>query len=210
MYIPAYSSVTNPQLLKSFLLENSFGTLVTSSANDLSANHYPFLLTEENEELILWTHLAMGNPQWKNVSEAECLVIFTGPHTYISPKFYEEKLNVPTWNYTAVHAKCSAEIVFDENLQKDLMKKLVQIHETRNGTNWDYKLPEKFHEDLLSAIVWIRLRVKSLEGKFKLSQNRTQRDYEKVIASLSERPSDANKELLKYMSLTNPYSSGQK
>jgi transcriptional regulator len=95
MYIPPYSSVTDQEFLKSFIQENSFGTLVTYS-NGLSANHYPFLLSEENEDLILWTHLSKGNPQWKNISEQECLVIFTGPHTYISPEYYEDKLNVPS------------------------------------------------------------------------------------------------------------------
>jgi transcriptional regulator len=124
MYIPAYSSVTDQELLKAFIQENSFGTLVTYS-NGLLANHYPFLLSEVNEEVVLWTHLAKGNPQWKDISEQECLVIFTGPHAYISPEYYEEKLNVPTWNYTAVHAKCEAEIVSDKLIQKELMKKLV-------------------------------------------------------------------------------------
>lgn len=208
MYIPTYSIVSDKDLLKSFIQDHSFGTLIVSSES-LSANHYPFLLTEENEGLVLWTHLAKGNPQWKTIADQKCLVIFTGPHAYISPEYYEEKLNVPTWNYTAVHAQCEGEVISDELLQKQLMEKLVQLHESKNGTSWDYNLPKKFHDELLNAIVWLKLKVISLEGKFKLSQNRDQRDYEKVVASLSEKHSENIRELLNYMTLTNPHP-GQK
>jgi len=204
MYVPNYSAVDNLDFLKDFISSHSFGSLITSSKDGISANHYPFLLSTEGEQIFLWTHLARSNPQWKDLAN-ECTVIFTGPHAYISPTYYINELNVPTWNYTAVHAKCKAEVVSDIKLEKELMKKLVLFYETGNQTNWNYDLPEDFHEKLLKAIVWVKLEVVQLEGKFKLSQNRTQSDYESVIKNLTEKTSDNDQELLRYMHLTNPF-----
>jgi transcriptional regulator len=204
MYLPKYAAVDNFDFLKDFITSHSFGSLVTSSSNGLSANHYPFLLITEDKKTFLYTHIARSNPQWKEVAN-ECLVIFSGPHAYMSPTYYVTKLNVPTWNYTAVHAYCNAEVISDMNFEKELMKKLVHLYEEKNHTKWNYELTEDFHEKLLKAIVWIKLEVVKLEGKFKLSQNRDQIDYESVIKNLTEKSSDNNKELLWYMDLTNPF-----
>ena len=204
MYIPKYSAINDSNLVKEFISSHSFGTLVTSSSDGLSANHYPFLLSTEDDQTFLWTHLSRSNPQWKDLSN-ECLVIFNGPHAYISPTYYVNELNVPTWNYTAVHATCQGEVVSDIKLEKELMKKLVLFYEEKNQTNWNYELPEDFHEKLLKAIIWVKLKVIKLEGKFKLSQNRDQQDYESVIKTLTKKTSDNDKELLKYMNLTNPF-----
>lgn len=202
MYVPKYSHITDTCLLKDFILSHPFGTLVTG---DLNANHYPFLLKEENGSIVLYTHLSRSNPQWKTIHESDCLAIFTGPHSYISPVHYVNKLNVPTWSYTAVHARCSAQVVSDSQKEKDLMKALVDRHEKMNGTNWDYQLPEEFHESLLKAIVWLKLEVKQLEGKFKLSQNRDEADYTSLRNALLKDDSDNMKELLRLMDVTNPY-----
>lgn len=203
MYIPKYASTTDSSLIKSFIKDNSFGALISNSGRN--ANHYPFLLTEENGKTNLWTHLARSNPQWQELQAKECLVIFTGPHAYISPTYYINELNVPTWNYTAVHANCTAEVLADPFLEKELMKKMVAFYEEKNLTNWKYELPDDFHNNLLKAIVWIKLEIVSFEGKFKLSQNREQQDYKKILETLSERGSDNDKELLRYMELTNPF-----
>lgn len=204
MYLPKYSTIDHSDFLKDFINSHSFGSLITNSSNGLSANHYPFLLSTKGEQTFLYTHLARSNPQWRELTN-ECLVIFSGPHAYISPTYYVNSLNVPTWNYTAVHAYCKAEVVTDMDREKELMKKLVSFYEKENETNWDYELPEDFHEKLLKAIVWIKLEVTKFEGKFKLSQNREQIDYESVIKNLNEKPSDNDQELLRYMNLTNPF-----
>lgn len=205
MYIPKYSEVHDLKLIKSFLEEYGFATLVNQISEGISANHYPFLVDQEGEDLVLWTHLALGNPQWKSLSQSmKALVIFTGPHSYISPVYYKDPLNVPTWSYTAVHATCACEIVKDPQSAKELMKRLVETYESKNRTNWEYKLPEDFHEQLQKAIVWLRLRVTSIEAKFKLSQNRDKDDYLGVIEEFSKRTSENDKDLLRYMKLTMP------
>lgn len=204
MYVPKYSQVTDIVLLKDFILSHSFGTLVTK---DLNANHYPFLLAEEKGEIILYTHLARSNPQWQNIHDKDCVVIFTGPHSYISPLHYVNPLNVPTWSYTAVHAQCTAEVISDSEKTKQLMKSFVAHFENQNGTSWDYNLPEDFHEKLLKAIVWVKLKVHQLEGKFKLSQNRDEADYTSLRKALEKDSSDNMKEMLKLMDATTPYPS---
>lgn len=205
MYIPKYASASDLNFLKNFIQEHSFGALISDTG--MNANHYPFLLTEDKHKIFLWTHVAKNNPQWQEIKDKECLAIFTGPHAYISPSFYMNELNVPTWNYTAVHAHCSAKIINDPILEKDLMKRMVTFFESRNNTNWTYNLPDEFNESLLKAVVWIRLEVLELEGKFKLSQNRDRKDYERVIQSLTGRGSEEDKALLRYMELTNPFKS---
>jgi len=204
MYVPSYSEQKELPLICSFINEYPFGTLVTHSDLGLNANHYPFLL-DNNEEIVLWTHLAKNNPQWKYFQDKkECLLIFTGPHAYISPAFYENKLNVPTWNYTAVHLNCEADIVDDIKLQQQLMKRLVENFEETSQTNWQFDLPEEFVQKLSSAIVWLKFKVKKVDAKFKLSQNREKADYLKVLNEFSTRDSDNDQELFKYMNLTMP------
>ncbi len=200
MYIPAYASVPDRPLLVKFLREHSFGILVGA---DFSANHYPFLITEEGDDLVLWTHLARSNSQWKDLDGKECLAVFSGPHGYISPSHYVNPLNVPTWNYTAVHAHGEVSVVSDPMIVQQRMNELVKDHEARSGTNWNYDLPEEFHRQLLAAIVWLRIRVTKLEGKFKLSQNRKREDYDRLVEALCERP--GYEELLSYMRLTDPF-----
>jgi transcriptional regulator len=114
------------------------------------------------------------------------------------------KLQVPTWSYTAVHNNCVASVINDPSLELHLMKELVAFYEHKNQTNWDYNLPEEFHHRLLKAIVWVKLDVTKIEGKFKLSQNREKVDYENVVLSLAKK-GDAE-DLLRYMALTNPHS----
>ncbi len=202
MYIPKYSATADLKLIKQLINDYGFGTLITSSINGMSANHYPFLLSEEGEDLILWTHLARSNPQWKELNQAECLAIFNGAHAYISPAYYLNPLNVPTWNYTAVHAKCISEIIDDHKLELELMKKLVKFYEDKNRTSWNYDLPKDFHDRLLKAIIWVKLKVVSIDGKFKLSQNREKDDYDNLIKVLSK--NSENTELVNYMRLTTP------
>jgi transcriptional regulator len=203
MYVPKYASTSDSILIKSFIQEYSFGALISSSGTN--ANHYPFLLSEENGKTFLWTHLARNNPQWQDLDLQKCLVIFTGPHAYMSPTYYIDKLNVPTWSYTAVHANCTAEIVSNQSLEKEMMKQMVASYEKKNQTEWSYDLPDEFHEKMLRAIVWIKLEVNSFDAKFKLSQNREQADYQNIIQILSKKSSDNEKALLRYMKLTNPF-----
>lgn len=203
MYKPSHFAIEDLEQLKAFIKEHSFATLITVQKNQINANHYPFLLTQEKEQLYLWTHLAKSNSQWTELQE-ECLITFTGPHTYISPAYYINKPHVPTWNYTAVHVKCLGEIVLDPILNKALMDQLVLENESKYQTHWDYNIPADFQEKLSNAIVWIKFKVIQIDGKFKLSQNRKIEDYQSVVENL-EKQSPTYDELLRYMKLSNPF-----
>ncbi len=158
MYLPNYSEVKDLALIKAFIENHSFGAFITATAEGINVNHYPFLLEQKGTEWILYTHLARSNPQWKSLSASSPMVtaVFTGPHTYVSPIYYKDPLNVPTWNYTAVHASGPCEVVNDDALSRDLMKRLVEFYETKYQTHWKYELPESFHEGLLKGIVWVK------------------------------------------------------
>lgn len=200
MYITPYSAVADLRVLHDFIRENSFGSLVSTSAGGPSVNHYPFLANNDQNGFALWAHISRSNPQWRDLEiSPKCLAIFTGPHCYVSPVYYKAPLNVPTWNYTAVHVSAEAEIIKDESLERELMRKFVAHYEEKNGTNWTYELPEDFHAKLLKAIVWIKLKPTAIEGKFKLSQNRSPEDYAGVVRALEERGSENDLSLLKYM-----------
>jgi transcriptional regulator len=206
MYIPKYSEVHDPAFLVEFIRQHSFGELICVSAEEPVVNHYPFLVELDAQgNFVLWVHVARNNPQWKMLERSSrCLAIFTGPHSYISPVYYKNSDNVPTWSYTAVHVRASVEVLRDEQRERQLMKNFVAHYEAVNGTQWDYDVPEDFHSRLLKAIVWLKLTPESVEGKFKLSQNREKADYDGVIEEFSRRTSEADRELLRYMRLTTP------
>ncbi|MBI3566102.1 MAG: FMN-binding negative transcriptional regulator [Elusimicrobia bacterium] len=198
MYVPRYAEQTDVAALHEFIAAHPFGTLVTA-AGGLEANHFPFLL--DAEEGTLWTHLARANPQTAALrGGAPCLAVFAGPHAYVSPALYAGALNVPTWNYTAVHARCEAELVEDDAAIEDILKRTVARFDDR----WTYDLPADFTAQLRRAIVGVRLRIAALEGKFKLSQNRDAADRAAVLAGFEARSDDNSRALAAYMRKTDP------
>jgi transcriptional regulator len=199
MYIPPYSEQKNAAALNEFVAAHPFGLLATA-AGGLEANHYPFLL--DAADGVLWTHVARANPQALALSGgAPCLAVFTGPHAYVSPAMYVKKLHVPTWNYAAVHAQCEARLVEDDAAIDDLLSRMTARFDER----WKYDLPADFTAQLRKAIVGVKLTIVSLEGKFKLSQNRDAEDYASVLKAFEARSDDNSRELAKYMRATNPH-----
>jgi len=199
MYVPKYAERKDAAALHEFVAAHPFGTLITA-AGGLEANHYPFLL--DAEKGLLWTHLARANPQTSALrGGARCLAVFTGPHAYVSPATYVKKLHVPTWNYTAVHARCEADLLEDDAAIEDVLRRTVARYDER----WTYELPADFTASLRRAIVGVKLRIVSLEGKFKLSQNRDKEDYDSVLRSFEARADDNSRALAAYMRATNPH-----
>ncbi len=200
MHIPKYAESKNDAVLHKFIEAHPFGALVTA-AGGLETNHYPFLLDAPGGAL--WTHLARANPQAAALrGGAPCLAVFTGPHAYVSPALYV-KLHVPTWNYTAVHARCEARLVEDDDAVEDILRRTVARFDAR----WKYDLPADFTAQLRKAIVGVKLKIVGLEGKFKLSQNRDAEDYASVLAAFEAREDDNSRELLAYMRKTSPHAS---
>jgi transcriptional regulator len=204
MYIPKYAKHDDPNLIREFIDSHPFATLITQQPG-LFVNHFPFLLSHENERLVLSSHMARNNPQWKHIEDkSEVLIIFQGPHAYISPSMYVNKLNVPTWNCTAVHVYGRAKAIHDAAAIEEILTKTLEKFESRRDRPWEYNLPQDFRDNLIKAIVGFEIEAERSEGKFKLSQNRAPEDYEAVIANLSTSRDPGTEELLKYMAATKP------
>ncbi len=181
------------QLIQDFPL----GLLISNFDGKVESNYLPMLAKIENEELVLTTHLARSNPQWKNLG-AEVLVSFQGPNRYISPTMYKGQNNVPTWNYAAVQITGKPEIVTSGPDIKEILNESVEYFESRNGTHWKYNLPASLQEKLESAI--IGLKIKSLSvAKFKLSQNRNDEDYDAVLNYLKSSSKTSDQVLWDWM-----------
>ncbi len=200
MYLPSYAKEENVETIEKFIQQHSFATLVTQEAGESVANHLPILFGHSEGRRVLSGHMARSNPQWQTFqSGGPVLVIFQGPHTYISPSFYVNPLNVPTWNYTAVHVYGKATAIHDSAKIEEILEQTVLKYESQMESPWKYDLPQEFREKLVQAIVGFEIIVDRYEAKFKLSQNREAADYDSVIRHLSKSDSPNVIELLKYM-----------
>ena len=189
MYTPALNRQDDPDTLLAFMQRHNFATLVSQLEGQLIASHIPVLATRTGETFYISGHLAKANPQVQALS-TELLVIFTGPHAYISPKHYESVQNVPTWNYTAVHAYGMPEALRFGDSPQDLaadISKLIAQHEAAYQQQWD-SLSERYRHGMLQGIVGFRMQVTRLEGKYKLSQNRSDTEQRHIIDALKRHP----------------------
>ena len=172
--------------------DHSFATLVTRGDQGLIASHAPVELLEEPRPYgCLQGHLARANPQWRDF-EAGCetLVIFQGPQAYVSPSWYPSKKEhgkvVPTWNYLAVHAYCRPRCFHEPDELIPLLRRLTEKHESRNAEPWKVDdAPSDFIAGMARAIVGFELVIERLDGKWKLSQNRSAEDRRGVREGLN-------------------------
>lgn len=199
MYVPKHFEESDKKTLLKFMREFNFATLVNFSKNKPWATHLPFIVLEDGDEIILKAHMAKANPQWKNMQKPdEVLVIFQEPHAYISPSLYENKVSVPTWNYIAVHAYGVPHLYSTTEEKITLLELSFQHFESKFKEQWD-TLPDDYRNDLLSGIVAFEIKVTNLDGKFKLSQNRTEGDRERIISNLSSTTDKTKTDIAGYM-----------
>jgi transcriptional regulator len=191
MYIPSHFRESDERVLAEFIEAFAFGTLVTTERGLPFASHLPFL--HDREARTLHAHVARGNPQWQHVaSTPNVLVMFQGPHGYVSPTWYAEP-GVPTWNYTAVHVYGRARAIDDAAATGRHVEKLAAHFERGSAAPW---VPE-YDPKRLGGIVGIEIAIREIQGKFKLSQNRSAEDRARVVARLEARGSDESNALAK-------------
>jgi transcriptional regulator len=185
MYIPAAFRENRLDVLHDLIRQNSFGTVVSHGAEGMVASHLPLLLdSERGPHGTLRGHVARANPHWQEFQdEAEVLVIFTGPHAYISPSWYQAELSVPTWNYAAVHAYGVPRLVEGDELY-GILEAMVRTHEAPLDKPWALQLPDDFLSRMMKAIVGFEICITRLEGKLKLGQNRSSADQQGVVEAL--------------------------
>lgn len=186
MYIPPSNREDRREVLHAIMRQNSFATLISMGEGGLVATHLPVLLREDGPYGTLLCHLARANGQWRDFAdEAEVLVLFQGPHAYISPSWYEDAMSVPTWNYVAVHAYGRPRLVEEPEALRGLLAALVREYEGAFQRPWDIeRLPEEYVRKQMRAIVGVEIPISRLEGKRKLSQNRSPADRAGVAAAL--------------------------
>jgi transcriptional regulator len=191
MYIPKYFKVTNFEEIREFIQMNSFGTLITTKKGKPIATHLPLQLINKGDDYYITGHMAFGNPQWRTFETCkDVLIIFQGPHAYISSSWYEQE-NVPTGNYQAVHVYGTAIILNEEELKQDLTMLLQKYEKHRkNPVLWD-KLSPQLLEKQLKGIVGFKIKVQEVQAAYKLSQNRNEEDYRNIIDQL-EKEEDLN------------------
>ncbi|MCY8810043.1 FMN-binding negative transcriptional regulator [Bacillus atrophaeus] len=199
MYIPKYYKVTNVDDIWDFVQNNSFGTIVTTAQGKPIATHLPLQLMKEGDTYYITGHIAYGNPQWRTFETCEdVLVMFQGPHAYISSSWYEKE-NVPTWNYQAVHLYGTASILNEKELKHDLTMLLQKYEKHRkNPVLWD-KLSPQLLESQLKGIVGFKIKVGEIQASYKLSQNRNETDYMNIIDQLRKEGDPNSKQMAELM-----------
>jgi transcriptional regulator len=190
VYIPAPFREDRLDVLHEIIRQYSFATLVSTGSSGLIATHLPLLLdASRGAKGTLIGHVARENTHWqlfRDSPDVETLVLFQGPHAYISPTWYKTPYAVPTWNYEAVHAYGRPKLIEDQKALFGIVAELVRVHEARFEYSWDLDAHREYADKLLKNIVGFEFEITRLEGKRKLSQNRSRADQEGAIAGLTE------------------------
>jgi len=194
MYSPAYNRVEDRAELLAFMRANSFPILVTGTGGVLHASHLPVTVHETGAQIVIDMHMAKNNPQWQEFLDDEAMVVFAGPHAYISPRWYEEQERVPTWNYTAVHAYGVPKIISEKKAKFESQRRLIASLDPQWLPKFD-ALRQEYVGMMLDGIVNFSIPAARIETRWKLSQNRGRREMELIAAAL-EKSGDSNERAL--------------
>jgi transcriptional regulator len=195
VYLPPHFTETREEALLEHIERHEFALLTTHGETGMIASQVPILAEQRDGKVYLQGHLACGNPQCLDIyAGSEALVVFWGPHAYISPSWYTAGPAVPTWNYASVHAYGACRPMDDKKWLRGFLQRLSERHEVGGPAPWRVQdQPEGFIDAMMGGILGFEIAVSRLEGKFKLSQNRPGEDRPRIIAELEAREdSDAN------------------
>jgi len=190
MYLPAFYQEDRREVQFDLIRTHPLGLLISAGPGGLMANPLPFTAYPDEGNGVLRVHVARANPQWRELADAtECLVVFSGPHAYISPSWYPSKAEnhrtVPTWNYATVHAWGRPSLHEDAVWLRRQIDDLTHAHEGTRPAPWKVSdAPADFVAVQLKAIVGIEIAITRIEAKWKMSQNRSEADRHGVIAGL--------------------------
>jgi transcriptional regulator len=187
MYIPSYFRIDDAAKIAALIRQHSFATFITNDGHAPFASHLPMLFRPEiGPHGTLIAHMARANPQWRHFASGhEALSIFHGPHSYISPSWYQAEPAVPTWNYAVVHAYGIPVLFSDHDRIVSLLRETVSLYESSLERPWPGNLPDDYRDKMIQAIAAFEIPVTRLEAKFKLGQNRPAADTQGVFDALS-------------------------
>lgn len=202
MYTPKHYNNTNIDQALEFMKCFNFGTIITSEADRPRATHLPFVISKRDNQIIITTHFAKANEQATLFETKNILTIFSEPHAYVSPKFYDKKQNVPTWNYVSVHAYGRAKIIDEEKEVFRVLEQMINSFESDYLKQW-HELPISYKSRMAKGIIAFEIAVNELQFKEKLSQNKTETERKRIVNQFSESENTNEKLIAKYMSKNN-------
>lgn len=205
MYIHPLNKWEDEPEIVDFIRKNAFATLISQVDGKPWATHLPFVLEKNNSgEPVLSGHIAKANQQWKSISENEdVLVIFQGPHAYISSSWYNHE-NVPTWNYLAVHISGKIRLIGGEELM-DHLRSLTDIYEEGRPNRIRVEtMNENYVAGQLRALVGFEIKIEEVKASAKLSQNRDDENYHHIVEKLEESQFPFDKEVASEMKKRRP------
>ena len=191
MYVPPAFQENDTAALHAAIRAAKLATLITATAEGLIGTPLPMILNEtEGPHGTLYGHVARANPQWKLATTGDAMAVFMGPDAYVTPSWYATKREtgkvVPTWNYVAVHAYGPVEFFEDTERLRDVVTRLTHLHEGSRAEPWAVTdAPETFIQSQLRGIVGLRMPITRIDGKRKMSQNRSTEDRAGVVDGLS-------------------------
>jgi transcriptional regulator len=198
MYVPSHYKETRVEVMHALVKSHPLGALVRLGANGLDADHIPFEIAPPSAGApfgVLRAHVARANPLWREAGN-QVMVLFQGPSAYITPELYEEKaVNgkvVPTWNYAVVHAHGPLRVIDECDWVRAMVERLTSRHEQARADPWAVSdAPPDYIDAMLKAIVGIEIPIDRLEGKWKVSQNRSEQHQARMAAGLAQEPGGA-------------------
>lgn len=190
MYIPNHFKIDDEELIYDFIEKYGFATLFSKHNGEPYATHLPLML--KKNEHALYGHFARPNDQWEDAENQQILVVFQGPHCYISPSWYETTKAVPTWNYVAIHLYGVLEIIEDKNVIFDSLHDLVEKYESPDSPYRFSDVDARFMEGMSKGIVAFKIKITKIEAKAKLSQNHPVQRQKLIINNLENTTNQDN------------------
>ncbi|MFS0821782.1 FMN-binding negative transcriptional regulator [Bacillus sp. 1P02SD] len=197
MYIPKQFKIEDKSTIYDFIENYSFATLVSQHNGEPYATHLPLVLNKS--EKALYGHFALPNQQWKDAENQQILVIFQGPHCYVSPSWYETMKAVPTWNYVSIHVYGEMEIIEDHKVIIDSLNDMVKKYESPDSPYNLSEVDPNFIEGMSKGIVVFRIKITKMEAKAKLSQNHPEERQELIIKQLENTSLQDNRQIASLM-----------
>jgi transcriptional regulator len=200
MYVPAAFAMSDRADQFAFIRRHSFALLVSTSGSEPFATHLPLLLDpDDGPNGTLRGHLARANPHAVLRRGQSILAVFSGPHAYVSPTWYQSEGTVPTWNYVAVHAYGACELIEDRDEVLRLLVDMVTVYEAGMPTPWRFDPDAADSRKLAAAVVGFRIPIDRLEGKWKLNQNHPPERRARVVAELEQSTDPSAREIAELM-----------
>lgn len=183
MYTPPYNRMEGHAEALAMMRANNFCLLVTGTGGALHGSHLPCVVDERDGKLVVELHMAKANPQWQQFFDDDVMVVFSGPHGYVSPRWFARAPAVPTWNYAAVHAYGTVKVIDDAQAKHASQRRLVAAHDPEWLGAFDALAPD-YVEGMLGGIVVFEVAVTRFDSRWKLSQNRGRQEQERIIENL--------------------------